>query len=579
MAEVFAAESDTHGRVAIKRILPGLAEDREFGDMFWDEARITSRLDHPNIVRLLDYGRVEQQLFMALEYVEGPTLARVLRKAAKSGQPFDIPVLVGMMIELLDALHYVHSAKDERGKPLSIVHRDVSPGNVMMTGQGRVKLGDFGIVRSQAVIRRTQPGELKGKIGYMAPEQALGEVVSPRSDLFSVGIIMAEFLTLKPLFLGKNEMQTLSRTVNVDLSTWHRHNQHVPVGLRSVVETALRKDPEHRHHSAEQMRASLIDVARNAGWGLESGRVVSFLQGLELLPLEENRSGERRIRRPRDHDPTQPALGSSSSQEMPTIVQELGAPRRPQGRPVWNVEFAPTTLPMQMFSAFRRTWDGVVELSSAGELLSVEIYRGSILSAHDSTGLFPLGRMLQQASLITPKELAQAIGASRRANMRLGEFLVSERRLRESILARLIKEQTEARLAQWFGERRGELAVFVDERNGPTSVGEREPGSVATLVAALRQGSSAGYLERALASVMDAVVLPARGGSPTALSLTDPEIRALRTTLEGGAYEGLSVRTVIENVEAERISRRGEGMFALFVALSAGLIHAPGFGR
>src|SRR5690606_21830753 len=194
-----------------------------------------------------------------------------------------------------------------------------------------------------------------------------------------------------------------------------------------------------------------------------------------------------------------------------------------------------------------------------------------------STGLFPLGRMLQEASLITPKELAQAMGASRRANMRLGEFLVSERRLRESILARLIKEQTEARLAQWFGERRGELAVFVDERNGPTRVGEREPGSVATLIAALRRGSSAGYLERALASVMDAVVLPARGGSPTALSLTDPEIRALRTTLEGGAYEGLSVRTVIENVEAERISRRGEGMFALFVALSAGLIHAPGF--
>src|SRR5690606_10199245 len=115
---------------------------------------------------------------------------------------------------------------------------------------GRVKLGDFGIVRSQAVMRRTQPGELKGKIGYMSPEQAMGEQVTHLSDLFSVGIIMAEFLTLRPLFLGKNEMQTLSRTVSVDLSTWHRYSQHVPLPLRAVVEGALHKDPAARFQSA-----------------------------------------------------------------------------------------------------------------------------------------------------------------------------------------------------------------------------------------------------------------------------------------------------------------------------------------
>ncbi len=335
MAEVFAAENDHLGQVALKRILPGLAQDQEFADMFWDEARITSRLDHPNIVRLLDYGRVDQQLYMALEYVQGPTLARVLRKAAKSGSRFDIPVLVGMMVELLDALHYVHTAADERGKPLAIVHRDVSPGNVMMTGHGHVKLGDFGIVRSQAVIRRTQPGELKGKIGYMAPEQALGEPVSHRSDLFSVGIIMAEFLTLRPLFLGKNEMQTLSRTVNVDLSTWHRFNQHVPVALRGVVERALRKKASERYSTAAEMRAALLDVARAGGWGLDNRRVVAFLQELELLPREDARSGERRVQRPRHLDRAGDVgpQSLSMSQELPTIVQELGAPRRPQGRP------------------------------------------------------------------------------------------------------------------------------------------------------------------------------------------------------------------------------------------------------
>lgn len=580
MAEVFAAESDQLGRVALKRILPGLAEDREFADMFWDEARITSRLEHPNIVRLLDYGRVDQQLYMALEYVQGPTLARVLRKAARSGNTFDIPVLVGLMVELLDALHYVHTAVDERGKPLSIVHRDVSPGNVMMTTHGHVKLGDFGIVRSQAVIRRTQPGELKGKIGYMSPEQALGEPVSHRSDLFSVGIIMAEFLTLRPLFLGKNEMQTLSRTVNVDLSTWHRFNQHVPLPLRGVVERALRKDPGERHASAAQMRTALLDVARTAGWGLDNRRVISFLQDLELLPREDARSGERRVQRPRHLDGVAPdEKSSSSSQELPTIVQELGSPRRPQGRPVWQVEFTSTTLPMQLFSALRRAWDGVIELTSGSEFLSLEICQGRILAAHDSTGFMPLGRMLQNASLATPKELALAIGDSRRANQRLGEFLVGQGRLRESILARLLTEQTLARLSRWFDDRTGQIAVFVDEQASPVSVSEREPASVAMLVAALRMGYNQERLERALHSVMKAVVLSVPGISPTVLAFTDPEVRALRTTLEGGAYEGLPVRTVIESVERERIARRTEAMLALFVALSAGFVHAPGFGQ
>lgn len=580
MAEVFSAKSDQLGQVALKRILPGLAEDQEFADMFWDEARITSRLEHPNIVRLLDYGRVDQQLYMVLEYVQGPTLARVLRKAARSGKPFDIPVLVGLMIELLDALHYVHAATDERGKPLSIVHRDVSPGNVMMSSHGHVKLGDFGIVRSQAVIRRTQPGELKGKIGYMAPEQALGEPVCHRSDLFSVGIIMAEFLTLRPLFLGKNEMQTLSRTVNVDLSTWHRYNQHVPVPLRGVVERALRKVPGERHASAAQMRAALLDVARAAGWGLDNRRVISFLQELELLPKEEARSGERRVQLPRhlDRGGTDEAA-SALREELPTIVQELGAPRRPQGRPVWQMEFSPTTLPMQLFSALRRAWDGVIELSSGSELLSLEICQGRILAAHDSTGFMPLGRMLQSASLATPKDLALAIGESRRANQRLGEFLVGQGRLRESILARLLKEQTLSRLARWFDERRGQIALFVDDQASPVSVSEREPASVAMFVAALRLGYNQERLERALNSVMRSVILSVPGVSPTTLAFTEPELRGLRTTLEGGAYEGLPVRAVIDNVERERIARRTEAMFSLFVALSAGFIHAPGFGQ
>src|SRR5690606_36305845 len=173
-----------------------------------------------------------------------------------------------------------------------------------------------------------------------------------------------------------------------------------------------------------------------------------------------------------------PSSGAISL-ELPTMVQPLGAPRRPQGKPVWNVAYTSLTLPMQLFSALRRTWDGIVELSSSGELVSIELLQGRILAAHDSTGVFPLGRMLQEASLVDSAHLAKAIGESRRANLRLGEYLVLARRLRESTLARLLRQQTEMRLSRWFAGGAGELAIFVDER-APRER-DSEPASLATL--------------------------------------------------------------------------------------------------
>ncbi len=571
MAEVFAAHSPRFGQVAVKRILPGLAQDQEFADMFWDEARITSRFEHPNIVRILDYGRVYQELFMALEYVSGPTLARVLRRAAKEKDPFPMPVLVGLMIELLDALDYVHTSTDERGQPLRIVHRDVSPGNLMMTEHARLKLGDFGIVRSEAVVRRTQPGELKGKIGYMSPEQALGGAISAQSDLFSVGIIMAEFLTLRPLFLGKNEMQTLSRTVSSDLSTWHRFNGHVPIPLRSVVERALKVDMGERYASAAQMRHELLDVARRAGWRLDPTAAVQLLQRLELLPKEGDASGERRIVRP-------PAP-QDRPLEMATQAGHAGVLRRPQGRPTWDVHFSRADLPMQLMSAVRRCFHGVVELTHETDSLLIELRAGRVMAVHDSSGQSPLGKLLREAGLLDSASLTKAIGESRRLDLRLGEYLVVAGKVRESIVSRLLTEQATTRLAAWFKQPFGKLAVFLDPELPRVMDEDVEPASLADIVAAMRRGIGSEDLGGYLSGVMDSVVLPARGASVDPFGLTDPEARSLLTTFEGGSYEGLSVRTVIEGVERERIARRTEATFAMLVGLSAGVIHAPGFGR
>lgn len=599
MAEVFAAESDALGQIALKRILPGLAEDRDFSDMFWDEAKMTSRLEHPNIVRLLDYGRIDSQLYMALEYVGGPSLAQVLRKAARMKRPVNLSVVVGLIVDLLEALHYVHTATDERGRSLGIVHRDISPGNVMLTTDGELKLGDFGIIRSEVVVRRTLPGELKGKLGYMSPEQALGAQVNSRSDLFSVGVILAEYLTLRPLLLGKTEMHTLSRTVSVDLSTWERYSERVPSRLKLIVEMALRADESARFEDAHAMAMELRSFATEEGLELTNFSRVEELRKLELLPGGQQRSGERplfgRLPLSRPEGDTGKEgqgrdLGKTRSEEklepitlvaVQGVIQRPGATIRPQGRAAWNVEYTNAALPMRLISAFRRAPSGVVELSRLDKdhRLIVELRGGSIFAVHDSEGHYPLGRLMREASLLSPSQLSEAIGESRRTKLRLGQYLVMHGKLRESILLRLLAKQAELRIGRWLSTARGRISVYPQ---GVTIRSEDEGmdhPSVAALVAILRRHLPAETIGRNLAGVSDAVVLSSHGGSLFPPGLTEPEVRVLRTTMRGGAYEGRALRGVVAGVEKERIARREEAMFALFVGLCSGNILASGFGK
>ena len=211
MAEVFVAtRPGPHGfnkRFAVKRILPELARDARFVAMFCDEARICAGLSHPNIVQVVDFGESDGEVFMALEYVDGVSLARLLRAVAAARRRFPVPVALFIAHEVLRALDFAHSAYDEQGRSLGIVHRDVSPGNVLIGRAGEVKLGDFGILLSAFVDRRTYPGELKGKVGYMSPEQAMGGAVDRRSDLFALGIVLAEMLLARPLFSGQKRVR------------------------------------------------------------------------------------------------------------------------------------------------------------------------------------------------------------------------------------------------------------------------------------------------------------------------------------------------------------------------------------
>src|SRR5580658_10408740 len=215
MAEVYLARrGGPHGFqkiVAVKRILPQLARDPDFTAMFVDEARVCARLGHPNIVQVFDFGEHAGDLYMAMEYVDGTTGARLIRAAAAADEELPLDVSLHIALSILRGLEYAHAARDEEGLPLALVHRDVSPGNVLIDRSGAVKLTDFGIARATEVEPRTEAGQLKGKLGYMSPEQVVGRDLDSRSDIFTVGIVLAEMLILRPLFSGGKELDVLLR--------------------------------------------------------------------------------------------------------------------------------------------------------------------------------------------------------------------------------------------------------------------------------------------------------------------------------------------------------------------------------
>jgi len=287
MAEVFiahGAEGDVLGRrFAIKRILPQLAKDPRFVAMFCDEGRICSALQHPNIVRVVDFGEHDGDLFMAMEYVDGISCARLLRAVAARGRQVNAPIACFIARQVLEALVFAHEAHDEKGRPFGIVHRDVSPGNILVSRKGEVKLGDFGIVRSEFIARRTYPGELKGKIGYMSPEQVVGAEVDPRSDLFALGIVLAELLLTRPLFPGKSEMEVLTRIYEADLRILEQHGGHLHVRLLELLRWALRRRVQERPRSAREFASALDEFLVCDGKPIDNQALVDWLGAEDLL--------------------------------------------------------------------------------------------------------------------------------------------------------------------------------------------------------------------------------------------------------------------------------------------------------
>ncbi|HUU01155.1 MAG TPA: protein kinase [Myxococcota bacterium] len=294
MAEIFLA---THvgpegfkKHVAIKRILPHLTEDNDFVTMFLDEARLVARFNHPNLVQIFELGQVKKNYFLAMEYVQGSSMSKVVKACNKKQMPFPLEYGAKILSYACEGLEYAHNFTDPDGTPLNLIHRDVSPQNLMLSYDGVVKVLDFGIAKAAGNIYHTRTTSLKGKAAYMSPEQISQKSgLDRRSDVFSLGIVMFEFATGRRPFEGDTELELMMGIVQSPPTDPRKYVPDLPEDMARIILTALQKDRRQRYQSAREMRADLENFLVNRKVMVDSYSLANFLR--EIMPQGDSLVG------------------------------------------------------------------------------------------------------------------------------------------------------------------------------------------------------------------------------------------------------------------------------------------------
>jgi serine/threonine protein kinase len=284
MGEVWLATARGPGgfqkRVVIKTVLPDLMEKPAYVQMLVKEASLAARLDHPNIVHVFDLGCVGSLYYIAMEYLSGRSLAQMLRRSHDLGQRLPLRVLLTMIANSCDGLQYAHDYTDEDGQKLGLLHRDISPSNIMLTFAGRVALLDFGVATATRGQYKTRSGTIKGKFHYLAPERVRGEVADPRSDIYSLGVVLYQCLTLRWPFRAQNEYELLRQIANDAPPPVRHYAPWVTARLEHIIMRAMANEAGTRHQDARDLASDLRDYLRSIGAVVEPSELSNCLAGL-----------------------------------------------------------------------------------------------------------------------------------------------------------------------------------------------------------------------------------------------------------------------------------------------------------
>jgi serine/threonine-protein kinase len=293
MAEVFRAESagleGFKKLVAIKRVLPHLSEKKQFIGMFLDEARVCAHLSHSNCVQVFDIGVGDNTYFIVMEFVDGSDLKGVIEHRKKMNQPFPVEEACLICVRICEGLAYAHELVDSKGQNLHIVHRDMSPPNVLITRFGEVKIVDFGLAKANSQLEKSEPGIIKGKFSYLSPEVAQGMQVDGRTDIFAVGIMLWEMLAGRRLFLGDSDLETVRLVQKAEIPPLRQYNPKVTPELERVIQKGLAADPAKRYQTARDFGRDLNKIMFHLGRAVSSFEISQI-----VLPIWRERLQKKR---------------------------------------------------------------------------------------------------------------------------------------------------------------------------------------------------------------------------------------------------------------------------------------------
>jgi len=355
MAQVHRAVSASFPQpVALKRMLSHIAGSEEMVKSFVREARLASYLRHHNVAQTYDLGRVGEVYFIVMELITGRNLRAVLRHCGGTTGPMPVPVVLNILNQICDALDYAHNLRDEHGQPLNIIHRDVSPSNVIVSDAGLVKLIDFGIAKASGAGLQTMSGTLKGKFAYMAPEYIAGRL-DARADLFAVGVIAHELLTNRPLFSGRDDIDTLTRVRDMRIDPPSAKNPNVPPEIDDIVMTALARDPDRRWQHATALRSALTTLTQRLDLVATNAQVIRWLDWAftQTRPPRRPVEPDTEIDARAVTDDDEPSISieqhtvemASVSQRVTRSVRDGAAPEPPTKTPTGTPAYLPVQRP------------------------------------------------------------------------------------------------------------------------------------------------------------------------------------------------------------------------------------------
>ncbi|MBI3182475.1 MAG: serine/threonine protein kinase [Myxococcales bacterium] len=294
MAEIFLArQAGLEGfekTIVIKRIRPHLSKQASFVKMFLNEAKLAAQLNHPNIVQIYDLGKIGESYFIAMEYIFGRDMRRVIPKADSMGIPFPMVYALKIASSVCEGLYYAHQKVDMYGNPLNIVHRDVTPENIFVSFDGTVKVLDFGIAKAANQIEQTRAGEIKGKLSYMSPEQCMGKPLDCRSDLFSLGVVLYEWITGFKLFTGESEVAILKSITEGKIYAPSYFKADIPEAVEAILMKSLDKDRDRRYQTAWDMQYDIDQFLSQYEFTPSNIHLSNFLKQLFFDEMEEEKA-------------------------------------------------------------------------------------------------------------------------------------------------------------------------------------------------------------------------------------------------------------------------------------------------